>query len=115
MEEHVRAQIQQLEPVQEQHDPQSLEPQLPLAPAPPAPQPSRARTTPEERTSGSAPSIGSPPPARQIIPYTEISVAVQGWDAAMKGKQLKQPKKIQKGNGKAKGQVYKSQLSSLTL
>src|SRR5438132_13339279 len=40
-------------------------------------------------------------------------VAVQGWDAVMKGKQLKQPKKSQKGKGKAKGQVYKSQREQL--
>ena len=113
MEGHVRAQIQQLEPILEQQNPQSLEPQLPLVPTPPAPQPPRARTAPEERTSGSAPSIGSPPPARQIIPYTEMSVAVQGWDTATKGKQLKQPKKSQKGKAKAKGQVYKSQREQL--
>src|SRR5438132_9052309 len=97
LEGHVRAQIQQLEPVQEQQDPQSLEPQLPLVPAPLTPHP--PRTAPEQRTSGSAPSIGSPP-ARQIIPYTEMSVAVKGWDAVTKGKQLKQPKKSQKGKGK---------------
>src|SRR5438105_3770758 len=83
----------------------------PLVPAPPAPHP--PRTTPEQRTSGSAPSIGSPPPAHQIIPYTEMSVAVQGWNAVMKGKQLKQPKKSQKGKGKVKGQVYKSQCEQL--
>jgi len=40
-------------------------------------------------------------------------VAVQGWDATTKGKQLKQPKKSQKGKGKAKGQVYKSQRGQL--
>ena len=40
-------------------------------------------------------------------------VAVQGWDVATKGKQLKQPKKSQKGKGKAKGQVYKSQREQL--
>ena len=40
-----------------------------------------------------------------------MSVAVQGWDAATKGKQLKQPKKSQKG--KAKGQMYKSQREEL--
>src|SRR6266542_876532 len=111
LEGHVRAQIQQLEPIQEQQDPQSLEPQLPLVPAPPAPHP--PRTAPEQRTSGSAPSIGSPPPAHQIIPYTEMYVAVQGWNAVMKGKQLKQPKKSQKGKGKAKGQVHKSKRKQL--
>src|SRR5438132_7059582 len=111
LEGHVRAQIQQLEPVQEQQDPQSLEPQLPLVPAPPAPHP--PRTAPEQRTSGSAPSIGSPPPARQIIPYTEMSVVVQGWDTTTKGKQLKQLKKSQKGKGKAKGKGDKSQLEQL--
>ena len=42
-----------------------------------------------------------------------MSVAVQGWDAATKGKQLKQPKKSHKGKGKAKGQVYKSQREQL--
>ena len=42
-----------------------------------------------------------------------MSVAVQGWDAATKGKQLKQPKKSQKGKAKAKGQVYKSQREQL--
>src|SRR5438105_5148288 len=113
LEGHVRAQIQQLEPVQEQHDPQSREPQLPLVPAPPAPHP--PRTTPEQRTLGSAPSIGSPPLARQIIPYTEMSVAVQGWDAATKGKQLKQPKKSQKGKGKRKAKCTRVNVSSLTL
>ena len=40
-----------------------------------------------------------------------MSVAVQGWDTATKGKQLKQPKKSQKG--KAKGQIYKSQREEL--
>ena len=40
-----------------------------------------------------------------------MSVAVQGWDAAMKGKKLKQTKKSQKG--KAKGQTYKSQRKEL--
>src|SRR5438132_11736662 len=40
-------------------------------------------------------------------------VAVQGWDAATKGKQLKQPKKSQKGKEKAIGQVYKSQREQL--
>src|SRR6266540_6806630 len=84
----------------------------PLVPAPPAPHP--PRTTPEQRTSGSAPSIGSPPPAHQIIPYTEMYVAVQGWDAATKGKQLKQPKKSQKGKEKAKGKCTRGNVSSLT-
>jgi len=40
-----------------------------------------------------------------------MSVAVQGWDAATKGKKFKQPKKSQKG--KAKGQTYKSQREEL--
>src|SRR5207237_5355010 len=67
---------------------------------PPAPVP--ARTATEQPTSGSAPSIGSPSSARQIIKYTsEMPMAVQGWVAATKGKKLKQPTKSQKG--KAKG------------
>ena len=40
-------------------------------------------------------------------------VAVQGWDTVTKGKQLKQPKKSQKGKGKAKGYVYKSKREQL--
>src|SRR6266540_2546139 len=40
-----------------------------------------------------------------------MSVVVQGWDAAIKGNKLKQPKKSQKG--KAKGQMYKSQCEEL--
>src|SRR5438128_1579563 len=42
-----------------------------------------------------------------------MSVAVQGWDTTTKGKQLKQPKKSQKGKEKAKRQVYKSQREHL--
>src|SRR6266540_3268694 len=61
---------------------------------------------------GSSLSIWSHPPARKIIPYTsKMSVAVQGWDAATKGKKLKQPKKSHKG--KAKGEMYKIQREEL--
>src|SRR6266540_4356688 len=96
LEGHVPPQIQHtLEPVDEVHDPPSPEPQ-------PAPVP--ARTSPEQPTLGSTPSIGSPPPAHQIIKYTsEMPVAVQGWVAVTKGKKLKQPTKSQKG--KAKGRT----------
>src|SRR5438132_7402958 len=105
-----------LEPVHELHDPQSPERQLLLPPPSPArqPAPKPARTAPEQPTSGSAPSIGSGPPARKIIKYTsEMSPAVQGWDAATKGKKLKQPTKSQKGKAKAKRQTYKSQHQEL--
>src|SRR5438034_4992738 len=84
LEGQVPPQIQHtLEPVDEVHDPQSPERQLAVAPPSPAPQPAPvpARTSPEQPTSGSAPSIGSPPD-RQIIKYTsEMPVAVQGWVA----------------------------------
>ena len=66
----------------------------------------------QEFTSGSAPSIGSPPPTRKIIPYTsEISVAVQAWDAAMKGTKFQKPKTTQKQ--KPKGTIYKSKRDEL--
>ena len=115
LEGHVPPQIQHtLEPVDEVHDPQSPERQLAVAPPSPAPQPAPvpARTSPEQPTSGSAPSIGSPPLARQIIKYTsEMPVAVQGWVAATKGKKLKQPTKSQKG--KAKGRTLSKFLTTL--
>src|SRR5436190_6489010 len=69
LEGHVPPQIQHtLEPVHELHDPKSPEHQLAFAPPSPVRQPAHqpARTAPEQPTSGSAPSIGSHPPACKI-------------------------------------------------
>ena len=94
LEGYVPAQIQRtLEPVAEQHDPLYPESQVALPPPSPVTEPPRAPNAPEqELTTASAPSIGSPPPTRPIIEDTsEKFVAVQAWDAAMKGKNFQKP------------------------
>src|SRR5438105_1876441 len=95
LEGYVPAQIQQtLQPVPEQNGPLSPKSQVALPPPSSAQEPARAPNAPkQEFTSGSVPSIGSPPPTRKIIPYTsEMFVAVQEWDATTKRTKFQKPK-----------------------